>query len=267
LLHPVVSGNKWYKLRLNLAHAADNGYKTIVTFGGGYSNHLVATAFAAHKFGLQSVGIVRGRHDRLTPTLEACQAYGMVLQFVTHEDYSLKHQPGWAEELVAHFDECFIIPEGGDNALGRSGAGLINRFINHKYSHIAVSVGTGTTLVGLRNVLPAHQQVLGFVPMKGGNYMYEHIGAHLAPGKETNWRLYDQWHFGGFGKCNTELIAFMNSFYTDTKVPLDMVYTAKMMFGIRELLQQHEFTVSDRLLCIHTGGLQGNASIKDQLVY
>jgi 1-aminocyclopropane-1-carboxylate deaminase len=123
LLHPIVSGNKWFKLRLNMKHAIEHGYKTIVTAGGGFSNHLIATAFAARRFGLTSVGVVRGKYDKLTPTLEACKAEGMELIFVTKAEYSGKDEPGWANELVAHFDDIFFIPEGGANEWGRAGLG------------------------------------------------------------------------------------------------------------------------------------------------
>ena len=123
LLHPIISGNKWYKLRLNVQHAIDAGYKTIVTPGGGYSNHLIATAVAAKLFGLKAIGVVRGRYDVLTPTLEACKANGMDLIFVTQEDYANRHQPDWAAKLVDKFDELFMIPEGGANEWGRAGAG------------------------------------------------------------------------------------------------------------------------------------------------
>lgn len=267
LIHPVVSGNKWFKLRLNMKHALEQKYKTIVTFGGGYSNHLVATAYAAKHFGLASVGIVRGRYDVLTPTLRDCQAYGMELIFITQDDYKNKHQPGWAEELVRHFDETLIIPEGGDNEWGRAGAALLNRFISHDYTHVAVSVGSGTTLTGIRNAIPVTQQVLGFVPMKQGNYLAEHITAHIPEGQNSNWWLHDKWHFGGFGKCSSELLAFMNDFYRETNIPLDVVYTGKMMYGIKELLDSNHFSSCDRILCIHTGGLQGNASVRGHLVY
>src|SRR5208337_3006280 len=117
-------------------------------------------------------------------------------------DYNNKHEPQWAENLVAHFDEIFIIPEGGANEWGRVGAGLINRFINDTYTHIAVSVGTGTTLVGIRNKTHVAQQILGFAPMKQGQYLHEHINEHIQPDKNNNWQLFDQWHFGGFGKWN-----------------------------------------------------------------
>jgi 1-aminocyclopropane-1-carboxylate deaminase len=267
LLHPIVSGNKWYKLRLNMKHALEHGYKTIVTFGGGFSNHLVATAFAAQQVGLKSIGIVRGTYDLLTPTLLDCKAYGMELIFVTSEDYKKKHEPNWAKELVSHFDELFIIPEGGANEWGRAGAGLLDRFVGDSYTHIAVSVGTGTTLMGLRNKINPRQQILGFVPMKQGKYLAGHISEHLVEGQDRNWQLFDKWHFGGFGKWDDRLLDFMNIFYKENNVPLDIVYTSKMMYGIKELLDDNFFTVSDKILCIHTGGLQGNSSVSDELVY
>ena len=267
LLHPVVSGNKWYKLRLNLKHALEEGFKTIVTYGGGFSNHLIATAFAAKKFGLKSVGIVRGRYEVLTPTLEACQAEGMELIFVTREDYKNKNEPQWERKLVAQFDEIMLIPEGGANEWGRAGAGLLDRFVKDDYTHVAVSVGTGTTLIGLRNKIKESQQVMGFAPMKKGAYLEEYITGHIERGMAGNWQLFDEWHFGGFGKWNKELLHFMNDFYKDNKIPLDVVYTSKMMYGLRELLDRNFFSSCDRVLCIHSGGLQGNVSVKSELIY
>jgi 1-aminocyclopropane-1-carboxylate deaminase len=267
LLHPVVSGNKWYKLRLNMDYAKNNFYKTIVTSGGGYSNHLIATAYAAKRFGLASVGIVRGKYDKLTPTLKDCKEQGMELIFVTQEDYNNKHQPAWAENLVAHFDEALIIPEGGANERGRTGAGLLQRFIDDSYTHVAVSVGTGTTLIGLRNKMDNDQHILGFVPMKQGANLEKYISEHLTPEKNKNFQLLDKWHFGGFGKWNATLLTFMNDFYEENKIPLDIVYTSKMMYGIKEMLDNQEFNSSDKILCIHTGGLQGNVSVKDELCF
>jgi 1-aminocyclopropane-1-carboxylate deaminase len=267
LLHPVISGNKWFKLRLNLKYAMESGFKAVITSGGGWSNHLAATAFAAKIFGIKAFGVVRGKYDKLTPTLEACKANGMELIFVSQEDYKNNHEPGWARKLVAHFDEVFIIPEGGANEWGRKGAGLISRFINDSYTHIAVAVGSGTTLVGLRNQLNERQQILGFVPMKQGTYLKENITDHLLPEKNRNWQLFDKWHFGGFGKWNKELLAFMNEFYQQNNIPLDIVYTSKMMFGIREMLMNGDFSSHERILCIHSGGLQGNVSVQNELIY
>ena len=267
LVHPIVSGNKWYKLRLNILYAQDHGFKTIVTFGGGFSNHLIATAYTAKKAGLNCVGIVRGNYPTLTPTLLACKEEGMQIIFVTKDDYERQHEPQWATELVAHFDETYIIPEGGANEWGRKGAGLITRFIKDTYTHIAVSVGTGTTLTGLRNKTNTQQHILGFAPMKGGNYLTDHITPHLLPDHNANWQLIDNWHFGGFGKWNDSLIAFMNDFHTQNNVPLDIIYTSKMMFGIQQLISENFFPLDSKILCIHTGGLQGNSSVSDRLTY
>jgi 1-aminocyclopropane-1-carboxylate deaminase/D-cysteine desulfhydrase-like pyridoxal-dependent ACC family enzyme len=267
LLHPVVSGNKWYKLRLNLKHAIEGGFKTVVTSGGGFSNHLIATAFTARAFGLKSVGIVRGKYDTLTPTLEQCKNEGMELIFVTQEDYKNQHEPDWARNLVAHFDETLIIPEGGANEWGRAGAGLLNRFIKDDYTHIVVAVGSGTTLTGIRNKTNEHQHILGFVPMKQGGYLKGYISDHLQPEKNKNWQLFEEYHFGGFGKWNDELLGFMNDFYRENNIPLDLVYTSKMMYGIQRLLADNYFCSADKILCIHSGGLQGNVSVRGKLCY
>lgn len=266
LLHPIVSGNKWYKLRLNILYAQEHHLTTVLTFGGGYSNHLVATAYAAQKEGLRSIGIVRGRHDVLTPTLLKCKEYGMHLIFVTREDYNRKEDHDWVMALAADFDNMLIIPEGGDNERGRKGAELICKFISRDYTHIAVSVGSGTTLTGLRNRAHITQHLLGFAPMKEGAYLEGHVAPHLHPGQDANWKIYDQWHFGGFGKCTDELIDFMNDFYTTNQIPLDRIYTAKMMYGLREMLASGNFAPNARILCVHTGGLQGNAGIQERLL-
>ncbi len=267
LLHPVVSGNKWFKLRLNMKYAVEHGYKAVITAGGGYSNHLAATAYAARMFGIKATGVVRGRYDLLTPTLEACKADGMELIFVSKEEYKNGKELGWMRDLVQHFDEVFIIPEGGANEWGRKGAGLISRFINDSYTHVVLSVGSGTTFIGLRNQLNARQQMLGFVPMKQGAYLAHDIKEHLVAGKDANWELFDKWHFGGFGKWNKDLLGFMNEFYKENNIPLDVVYTSKMMYGLRELLMDNFFSVDERILCIHSGGLQGNASVSNELLF
>jgi 1-aminocyclopropane-1-carboxylate deaminase len=133
--------------------------------------------------------------------------------------------------------------------------------------HIALAVGSATTFIGVRNKTDIHQKVLGFAPMKQGAYLNDYIANHLVPGKNTNWQLFDKWHFGGFGKSNDQLIGFMNEFYKENKIPLDIVYTSKMMFGLKEMLNDNSFDISDRILCIHSGGVQGNSSVKDLLKY
>jgi 1-aminocyclopropane-1-carboxylate deaminase len=267
LLHPVVSGNKWYKLRLNLAYAQEQGRKTIVTFGGAWSNHLVATAYAAKQFGLRSVGIVRGSREHLTTTLQDCTDNGMELIFVSREDYVNRHQPEWAEELVNHFDDIYMIPEGGANERGRAGAGLINRFVSTEYTHIMLAVGTGTTMAGLRDKLGKDQHLIGFVPMKNSEEQHHHISVHTSAAMAGTWSLINDTDFGGFGKWNDELLTFMNSFYDDNRIPLDIIYTSKMMHRLQQMLADNHFSSCDKILCIHSGGLQGNASVAGLLKY
>jgi len=266
LLHPIISGNKWYKLKYNILYAQQHAYKSILTFGGGFSNHLVAAAAAAKAYGLRSIGMVRGVYPHLTPTLQSCIDLGMQLIFISKEEYNRRTDATYIAQLSAAYQNPFIIPEGGANEYGRLGIADIAKMISSVYTHICVSVGSGTTLAGLRNALPAAQNILGFVPMKNGSYLETEIAGHLSPEKNTNWKLYDNWHFGGFGKYNEELIGFMNSFYEQNHIPLDMVYTGKMMYGLQELLRSGHSPETAAILCIHTGGLQGNASIKGSLI-
>jgi 1-aminocyclopropane-1-carboxylate deaminase len=269
LIHPTISGNKWFKLKRNLQYASENKYQTIVTFGGAYSNHLHASAAAAKESGLPAVGLVRGTWaaESLTPTLRDCKALGMELKFLSREDYALRSDPDWLTQLTASYTHSFIIPEGGANRHGREGAAEIAELIPADYTHVCVSVGTGTTFTGVRNALPSSVCVLGFIPMIGGAYLHETIRSHLFHDKDSHWQLFDQYHFGGFGKSNEELISFMNRFYAETTIPLDVVYTSKMMFGLRELINNNFFPASSKVLCIHTGGLQGNSSVQERLVF
>lgn len=265
LLHPVISGNKWFKLKHNLKFAIENGYDDVLTFGGGFSNHLVATAAAAKEFGIRSIGIIRGQYDEFTATLQACKELDMELVFVSKAEYAKKEDADWLEALSKKYNKPYIIPEGGANERGRVGAEEIADLVPGIYTHICVSVGTGTTFAGLCNKLPETQNVLGFAPMKQGSYIANEISSFIK--KDTDWQVFDRWHFGGFGKWNEELINFMNDFYRLNNIPLDFVYTAKMMYGVGELLKEGIFLGDAKILCVHTGGLQGNASVQDLLYY
>lgn len=266
-IHPEISGNKWYKLKGNVVAAISKGANTLLTFGGAYSNHLHATAAAASLHGLKSIGVVRGLHaaENLTPTLQQCTELGMKLKFVSKEEYALKEDAAYLNSLRTKYAQAYIIPEGGANEEGRAGAASIASLIPESYSHICLSVGTGTTLSGIRNALPADIQVMGFAPMKGGKYLEETVRPHLSEGRP--FKIFDDWHFGGFGKWNADLIAFMNSYYTQYALPLDVVYTSKMMFGIETLIAQGYFPTNAHILCIHTGGLQGNTSVQHLLSF
>jgi 1-aminocyclopropane-1-carboxylate deaminase len=262
-IHPVMSGNKWFKLKYNIEYALSNGYTQLVTFGGGYSNHLIAAAAAAKAFNLRITGIVRGMYAHPTPTLTACAQEGMELVYVTKEAYQNKTDHAWLQTVVPDLSCSFIIPEGGANELGRKGAEAIAAFVSEEYTHVAVSAGSGTTAIGLRNALPSHQRILAFAPMKGGSYLREETATFIEAMCTAQIEWIDHFHFGGFGKWNDELIRFMHHFYLENNIRLDMIYTGKMMYGISRLIEDHYFEPTDRILCIHTGGLQGNAAISE----
>jgi 1-aminocyclopropane-1-carboxylate deaminase len=267
VLHPIISGNKWYKLKHNIQYAQEHGYKSILTFGGAYSNHLIATAAAANISGMNSIGMVRGNYAEhaMTTTLQACVDDGMQLVFASREEYARKNDGDWLEELGSKYPGAFIVPEGGANGQGRAGAEEIAHYIPKQFTHVCVSVGTGTTFAGLRNAVHAEQMVYGYVPMKGGRYMAEEMQPYLI--KNKSWKIFDEWHFGGFGKWNNDLVASMNEFYNINNIPLDIVYTSKMMYGLQQQLKQGVFPADAHILCVHTGGLQGNTSVQHLLQY
>ena len=265
-IHPHISGNKWYKLKYNIAYAKENGCTSLLTFGGGYSNHLAATAAAAKAFGIKAIGVIRGVYDKTTPTLDFCKENGMHLHFIPREEYAHKNDPAWLQSFAGQFGMPYIIPEGGANEQGRKGAEGIAGYIPEAYTHICVSMGTGTTLAGICNGLENIQQtVYGYAPMKGGKYLADELAGVINAA--NRWTIFDEWHFGGFGKHNADLVAFMNSFFEKNNIPLDIVYTGKMMYGVQQQIQAGFFPPEAKILCIHTGGLQGNASVGDKLVY
>lgn len=259
-VHEIISGNKWFKLKYNLEAALKSGHPQVITFGGAFSNHLIATAAAAANAGLQAVGIVRGLHakENYTQTLKACEAYGMKLHFVSRQAYSQKRDNHYLAELINFFGKSFIIPEGGDNEEGCNGASEIVPFIPEHTTTVCLPVGTGATFTGIRNGLPLHQKMIGFPAIKDGAYLKEEISLKLSLPSPRHWELNTDWSFGGFAKSTPELRSFLQSFYTKTLIQLDLVYTGKMMAGVAFMLQHDKFAEEEQVLCIHTGGLQGN---------
>ncbi len=275
LLHPDISGNKWFKLRHNLALARAAGKHTILTFGGAYSNHIAATAAACKMAGLQSIGIIRGE-AAATPshTLLQAAAHGMQLEFVSRETYRQKDTIAWA----AQFPDAYLIPEGGHNAAGAQGCeAILSQVPTQEFSHIICAVGTGTTLAGLINSALPHQQLSGIVVLKGAQYLADEVASLLktplqiaatqpASATPPTWQLLHHLHGGGYARTSPALIDFINTFYRETSIPLDIVYTGKMMWGFRELVQQGYFPANSRILLIHSGGLQGNLSLSSNVL-
>ena len=256
-IHAFVSGNKYRKLKYNLLEAEKTGYKTLLTFGGAFSNHIAAVASAGHLIGFKTIGVIRG--DELeskiseNATLNFAQENGMNFKFVSREIYRSKTSESFLESLKAEFGEFYVIPEGGTNELAVKGCQEILYPEDFNFDYICCSVGTGGTISGLINGSKPSQQVLGFPALKG-DFLKEDISKFAT---QTNWKLITDYHFGGYAKINDELVAFINQFKSDYNMPLDPVYTGKMLFGIMDLIEQNYFPKGSKILAIHTGGLQG----------
>lgn len=265
LIHPVVSGNKFRKLKYNLLEAKKEHKKTLLTFGGAFSNHIAAVAFAAKENGFQSIGIIRG--DELVnkinenPTLKFAQECGMEFDFVSREDYRLKNESSFLEHLKLKFGDFFLIPEGGTNELAVKGCQEILTEEDSAFDYVCCAVGTGGTISGIINSALPHQKVLGFPALKG-DFLQDEIRIFV---KNENWELITNYHFGGYGKVNDELIQFINQFYIENQIPLDPIYTGKMAFGILDLIEKNYFPAHSNILFIHTGGLQGIRGMNEKL--
>lgn len=260
-IHPVISGNKWFKLRYYFEEALQLNRKLIITFGGAWSNHIVATAAACSIHQLKSVGIIRGERPRnLSSSLREAESYGMQLHFLSREDYSKKIIP---DHLIN--EHYYLVPEGGYGLLGARGAGTILKSINLiTYSHICCAVGTGTMIAGLATAVTT-QQVVGISVLKN-NFEIENSIRPLTLGTHTTPDIHHEYHFGGYAKYNQVLIDFMNACYATNQLPLDFVYTGKLCYAINDLIAKGHFAENARLLIIHSGGLQGNLSLRNDVL-
>ncbi|GAB1858109.1 pyridoxal-phosphate dependent enzyme [Flavobacteriaceae bacterium MHTCC 0001] len=264
-LHPFVSGNKYRKLKYNLKEAKNKGFKILLTFGGAFSNHIAAVAYSGYVLGFETVGIIRGEeleHQiENNPTLRFARNNGMKLRFVTREAYRNKTSEVFLNALKNELGDFYLIPEGGTNALAVKGCEEILSEDDSGFSHICCAVGTGGTISGLINCSKPRQQVLGFPALKGA-FLRTDISKFVH---NTNWDLISAYHFGGYAKVNTNLIAFINQFKLKNNIQLDPVYTGKMLYGIFDLIKKGYFPKGSKILAIHTGGLQGIAGMNAKL--
>ncbi len=253
VIHPFVSGNKFRKLKYNLLQAKAENHKKLLTFGGAFSNHIAAVAFAGKENGFETIGIIRGEEleDKISenPTLKFAQNCGMKFKFISREDYRLKDSEVFHDE----FGGFYLLPEGGTNSLAVKGCEEILNPEDSQFDFVCCAVGTGGTISGIINSTLPNQKVLGFPALKGG-FLKNEISNFVRNG---NWELIADYHFGGYAKVSEELIAFINRFSEKYKVPLDPVYTGKMVFGVINLLEKGYFAENSKILIIHTGGLQG----------
>jgi 1-aminocyclopropane-1-carboxylate deaminase len=257
LIHPFISGNKFRKLKYNLVQAKVENQTTLLSFGGAFSNHIAATAFAGKEYGFKTIGVIRG--DELeskilvNPTLSFAQECGMQFKFVIRDSYRHKTDVDFIENLKHEFGNFYLIPEGGTNEFAVKGCQEILNKEDAEYDFICCAIGTGGTISGIINSLLPHQKVLGFPALKG-DFLKEEIRKFA---RNQNWELISNYHFGGYGKVNSELIAFINQFYEENQIPLDPIYTGKMAFGVIDLINKNYFPKNSKILLIHTGGLQG----------
>ena len=269
LIHPFVSGNKFRKLKYNLRAAKEQQKETLLTFGGAFSNHIVATAIAAQLNGFKSIGIIRGDelgHDLAktlasNATLREAHKNGMIFKFVSRRAYREKSERPFLNQLKETYGDFYLIPEGGTNSLAIKGCEEILTKEDSKFDYICCAIGTGGTISGLINAATAHQKVIGFPALKG-EFLAAEIEKFTA---KENWHLATSYHFGGYAKYNEVLIRFINQFSKENQIVFDPIYTGKMLFGILDLIAKDHFPANSKILAIHTGGLQGIEGVNKKI--
>ncbi|TVZ56773.1 1-aminocyclopropane-1-carboxylate deaminase [Lutibacter sp. Hel_I_33_5] len=269
-IHPFVSGNKFRKLKYNLKEAKKLKKNTLLTFGGAYSNHIVATAVAGKLSGFKTIGIIRGEELDINlsntlatnSTLNEAHKNGMKFLFVPREEYRRKNTFGYIEKLKNRFGDFYLIPEGGTNCLAVDGCEEILEKEDKNFDYVCSAVGTGGTISGIINSSKKKQKILGFPALKGG-FLRDDINQFVRV--SDNWKLIKDYHFEGYAKYNDELIRFINEFKQETSIPLDPIYTGKMLFGILDLIKKDHFPENSKILVIHTGGLQGITGFNEKL--
>ncbi|MGY5850079.1 1-aminocyclopropane-1-carboxylate deaminase/D-cysteine desulfhydrase [Salegentibacter sp. F14] len=269
LIHPEVSGNKFRKIKYNIEEAFRQDKRTILTFGGAYSNHITATAAAGEIAGIKTIGVIRGEelgvnlvktlHEN--PSLNFAYSRGMQLHFVNRQQYREKTTEGFLKEIEEKFGDFYLLPEGGTNELAVKGCKEILGTGDQAFNYICCSVGTGGTIAGIINASGKDQRILGFPALKG-DFLSDQIRKYS---NKNNWELILNYHFGGYAKVNSDLINFINKFKKKYQIPLDPIYTGKLVFGIFDRIKRGEFPSGSRILIIHTGGLQGIDGINNVL--
>ncbi len=262
LIHPIISGNKWRKLKYLLKEAQTQDKTHLVTFGGAYSNHLLATSAAAAKFGFKSTGFVRGEEVN-NDTLFLCRLHGMNLIFTNRESYRDKR--ALFDKHFANDNEAFFIDEGGSSPLGAKGCSELIDELDDSYDHIICACGTGTTAAGIINGIAQHQlstQFHGVPVLKNGEFLRKDIDAFVE--KPKIYDLHTDYHFGGYGKVNDELIRFVKQFVSSTGILIEPIYTGKMLYALYDLAAKNYFSRGSQILAIHTGGIWGLLGMKDE---
>ena len=269
LVHPVISGNKWYKMKYNIAEMMDDKIDTLLTFGGAFSNHIHATAMAGKVFGFKTIGLLRGEeHLPLNETLQSAVDNGMEIHYVDRTTFRKRDTIEYLDELKNKFGDAFILPLGGTNNTALKGCAEIVENIDVDYNYICSASGSGGTFAGIVAGLNGNKKGIVFPALKGGKFLEKVISDLVLnyTGKQfQNWSLNADYHFGGFAKLTKELVEFTKEFEKLNGFELDYIYTNKMMFGIAELIKSGYFKSGETIIAIHSGGLQGNLGMKGKI--
>ncbi len=244
------------------------GKDTMLTFGGAYSNHIAATAVASNMAKVKAVGVIRGNEfeEELNFTLAFAKKEGMLLHFVSREEYKSKNEKSFLDQIKQQYGDVFIVPEGGANRYGVEGCTEIIKELDKDFDYICAAVGTGTTAAGILKSLDEKTILLAFPVLKGREDLEEDVLSWQTdrPSASKKLKFINDYHFGGYAKVSSELVKFVNTYYRKHNIPLDLIYTAKMMFGVYDLVQKDFFPKGSKILFYHSGGLQGNKGLRER---
>lgn len=261
-VHPIISGNKWFKMKYNIAEMMEQGMDTLLTFGGAFSNHIHAAAMAGKIFGFKTIGLIRGEeHLPLNETLQFAVDNGMELHYIDRTTFRERESEGFLKSIKGKFGDVYILPLGGTNNIALKGCAEIVNQIDIEYDYICSASGSGGTFAGIVAGLNGDKKGIVFPALKGGGFLEEVISNlvfEYSVKHFSNWSLNKDYHFGGFAKLTKELVEFTKDFKKLNSFELDYIYTNKMMFGIAELIKGGYFKSGETIVAIHSGGLQGN---------
>lgn len=269
LIHPYISGNKWFKQKYNLSKAREDGYKRLLTFGGAFSNHIYAAAAAGKEFGFNTIGVIRGEeHLPLNPTLQFAAEQGMQIHYVNRDDYRKKHLPEFTDWVYSKFGKVYIIPEGGTNQIAIKGAAEIPSLIEIDFDYITTACATAGTISGVISGLHGSKKVLGFAVLRGSAFVLKNTEQNVLEftGKKfDNWSINLDYHFGGYAKINRDLVLFIRQIEEINGIVLDPIYTGKMLYGVYDLARKEFFGEKKTIVALHTGGQQGIAGMRARM--
>ncbi|WP_448213594.1 1-aminocyclopropane-1-carboxylate deaminase/D-cysteine desulfhydrase [Colwellia sp. MEBiC06753] len=268
LIHPIISGNKWRKLQGNIEYAKANDYSGILSFGGAFSNHIHALAYACQQQQLKTIGIIRGEPEyQHNYTLSWAKHWQMQLNFVDRITYKRRYQQDYLDELTSQYPDYFIVPEGGTNQLALTGmAGVIDELTNQlEFDSLMLPIASGGTTAGLIAADNGEHQILSIAVLKQAEYLLQEIKALLPNGAtSTNWRLLTEFHRGGYAKFSAEDCINLAELTTHFNVPFEPIYSGKMLLALLDLIEQGYFPAGHRIVLLHTGGIQGVSGLINQ---